>query len=113
MAKAGLNDAKIKVLAGESSNFPSVALSANADNVVLERIGGFVNNLRKLIDDSTETKMRTQNATKVSGTYPPTERTGAANILKVATTLKSGKSVLDDPLMTGIAVDILKVLMNM
>ena len=110
MAKAGLNDSKIKVLAGESSNFPSVALSANADDVVLERIGGFANNLRKLIDDSTETKMRTQNATKVSGTYPPTERTGAANILKVATTLESGKSVLDDPLMTGIAVDILKVL---
>jgi len=110
MAKAGLNDAKIKVLAGESSNFPSVALSANADDVVLERIGGFANNLKELVDYSTNTKMVSTNTTKVSGTYPPIERTGAANILKVATTLENGESVLDEPLMTGIAVDILKVL---
>lgn len=110
MAKAGLNDAKIKVLAGESSNFPSVALSANADDVVLERIGGFANNLKQLVDYSTNTKMVSTNTTKVSGTYPPIERTGAANILKVATTLENGESVLDEPLMTGIAVDILKVL---
>ena len=110
MAKAGLGESKIKVLAGESSNYPSVALSGNADDVVLERIGGFVENLQTLVNDSTKTPMKTMNETKSSGSFPPTEREGAASILKTATTLKNGESVLDEPLMTGIAVDILKIL---
>jgi len=109
MAKAGLGETKIKVLAGESSNFPSINLSANADDVVLERMGGFVENLRILVNDSVNTKMKTLNATNVSTTFPPIERTGAANILKTATTLENGDSVLDETLMTGLAVDILKV----
>jgi hypothetical protein len=54
--------------------------------------------------------LKTQQETKVSGTFPPKSRMGVAMALKTATTLENGDSVLDEPLMAGIAVDILKVL---
>ena len=120
IAKLGFNTSKVKVLASEPSNFPSVALHKNADDVILERIGGFVDNLNllvyprdrwgNLIKKPKYGKLKTMQETKVSGTFPPKSRMGVAMALKTATTLENGDSVLDEPLMAGIAVDILKVL---
>ena len=110
MAKAGLNDSKIKVLSGESSNFPGVALASNADNVVLNRMGGFVTNLEKLVNTAENTMMQVQKKTMTSTAFPPRQRMGSAAVLKKATTLNNGESVNDDLLMTGFAVDVLRVL---
>ena len=110
MAKAGLNDSKIKVLSGEPSNFPSVALASNADNVVLNRMGGFVTNLESLVKSNKKTMMQVQRKSQASQDYPPRQRMGAAAVLEKATTLKNGENVNDDLLMTGFAVDVLKVL---
>ena len=112
IAKLGFNTSKVKVLASEPSNFPSVALHKNADDVILERIGGFVDNLKILVRDSKENKyMKTLYETKVSKTYPPKQRLATAGVLKMATTINGGKgNVRDDVLYSGFAVDILKIL---
>ena len=110
MAKAGLNDSKIKVMSAEATNFPSVALAPSVDNVVLNRMGGFVTNLEKLVNSTENTMMQVQKKTMASTAFPPRERMGSAAILKKATTLNNGESVNDDLLMTGFAVDVLKVL---
>jgi len=101
-----LGQTKIKVLVAE----PSKALSDNADNVVLDRIGGFVENINKLLINSTDIPMRVMVKTKQPKAFPLRERMGFAGVLKKATTLNNGKSVNDDVLISGFAVDVLKVL---
>ena len=106
LKRAKLGQTKIKVLVAE----PSEALSDNADNVVLDRIGGFVEQTKELLKSSKDTSMRVMQKTQQSQAFPPPERMGFAGVLKKATTLNNGENIQDDVMLSGFAVDVLKVL---